>query len=210
MSSLELTITISLLATILGTLGFSLAFKDYIASLMAGMIFKKVKQISIGTRVKIMTSPVVKGDVLKIGPFRTTLKEVGDGERLPSVQTGRILKIPNFLLFNNPVLIYGNAVIDEVIAYVKNDPANFNRELIENMSKAIEAEGHKVVEIGLFQKENSFIVHGIFEAKTSEIIDIRSRILARYIEMNKCTLTEHEENRKHACISNELAQIGAH
>lgn len=188
----ELTLTASVFATIFGTLGFSLAFKDYIASFMAGMIFKKVKHIRPGTRVKILTSPTVKGDVLEIGWFRTTLKEVGDGERLPSVQTGRTLKIPNFLLFSNPTLFYGESIIDEVIAYVQNNSGHFDGRLLENMRRAIEAEGHKVIEIGLYQKENSLVVHGIFESYTRELVDVRSKILARYLKMNSEEASVHE------------------
>lgn len=183
-SSLELTLTVSILATLLGALGFSLAFKDYIASLMAGIIVRRVKSIKTSTRVKILASPVVKGDIMNIGWLRTTLKEVGDGERLPSVQTGRIVKVPNFLLFNNPVLIYGEEIIDEVVVHLRNDPANFNSSLVENLRRAIEEEGHKVIEIGLFQKEDSLVVHGIFQTSTQETADVRSKILARYLGMN--------------------------
>lgn len=181
--SVETTITISLIATLLGTMGFSLAFKDYIASLMAGLIIRRGKLIKNGGRVKILTSPIVKGDVRNIGWLRTTLMEVGDGERLPSVQTGRLMKIPNFMLFNNPTLIYGETLIDEVVAYVKSDLTRSNGKLIENMAHAIEAEGHKIIGIGLYQKENSLVVHGIFESTTKELADVRSKILARYLEM---------------------------
>jgi len=181
--SIETTITISLIATLLGTMGFSLAFKDYIASLMAGLIIRRGKLIKNGGRVKILTSPIVKGDVRNIGWLRTTLMEVGDGERLPSVQTGRLMKIPNFMLFNNPTLIYGETLIDEVVAYVKSDLTRSNGKLIENMAHAIEAEGHKIIGIGLYQKENSLVVHGIFESTTKELADVRSKILARYLEM---------------------------
>ncbi|MCP8318770.1 MAG: mechanosensitive ion channel family protein [Candidatus Methylarchaceae archaeon HK01B] len=183
--SVELTLTITILATILGALGFSLAFKDYTASLMAGLIFKRVKQIKSGTRVKILSSPIVKGDILEIGWFRTTLNEVGNGERLPSVKTGRISKIPNFLLFSNAVLIYGESIIDEVVAYIKGDSTQFDKSLIENMARAIEEEGNKVIAVSLYQKENNLIVHGIFESNTQKVFDARSNILARYLEMNR-------------------------
>lgn len=181
--SIETTLTISIIATLLGAMGFSLAFKDYIASFMAGLIIRRAKQINVGGRVKVLASPVVKGDVIEIGWFRTTLMEVGDGERLPSVQTGRIMKIPNFMLFNNPTLIYGDSLIDEVIAYIRNESTRPNSEIIENMAHAIESEGHKVIGIGLYQKENSLVVHGIFESTTRELIDVRSNILARYLDM---------------------------
>lgn len=183
-TSLELTLLLSLLATILGALGVSLAFKDYTASFMAGLIVKEVQQIRSGTRVKILTSPMVKGDVVNVGWLRTTMKEVGDGERLPSVQTGRILKIPNFFLFNNPVLIYGEEIIDEVVVYLKNDERHWDGRPLRNLRSAIEEEGHKVIEIGLFQTEERLVVHGIFQSCTRELADVRSKILGRYLEMS--------------------------
>lgn len=182
---LELTFALSILATVLGTMGFSLAFKDYIASFMAGLIFKRVKHIRPDTRVKILGVPVIKGDIVEIGWLRTTLKEVGEGDRLPSVQTGRTMKIPNFMLFNNPVLIYGETIVDEVLAYVKEDSSqHFDGKHIDGMRKAIEEEGHKVVDIGLYQRDNAIVVHGIFEAHTGDMPDARSKILKRYLESN--------------------------
>ncbi len=181
--ALQFTLSISVLATLLGAMGFSLAFKDYMGSFMAGLIFKRVRQIKPGTRVKVLTSPIIKGDIEKIGWLRTTLKEVGDGERLPSVQTGRIMKIPNFLLFNNPTLIYGDQIIDEVVAYVKDKGGHFNEKLMESMRHAIVSEGHKVIDIGLYQKENCLVVHGIYESDMHDLADSRSRILSRYLDM---------------------------
>lgn len=197
---------LSVFATLLGAMGFSLAFKDYMASFMAGIIFKRVRQIKPGTRVKVLTSPVIKGDIEKIGWLRTTLKEVGDGERLPSVQTGRIMKIPNFLLFNNPTLIYGDQIIDEVVAYVTNKGGHYNEKLLESMRHAIVSEGHKVIDIGLYQKETCLVVHGIYESDMLDLADSRSRILSRYLDMiddisipkeiPKATQLESEQQRR--------------
>lgn len=167
-----------LLITLVSALGFSFVLKDYIASIIAGLIFRKVKHIKPNTRIKILTNPLIKGDIVSIGLLRTTLKEVGDGERLPSVYTGRILKIPNFLLFNNPVVVYSETITDEVVAYIEND--KFKPHYVELMREAIEEEGHRVVEVGIYQKEKYFIVHGIFESSVCEMVDLRSRILLRF------------------------------
>lgn len=169
-----------LLVTLVSALGVSFVLKDYVASAIAGLIFRKVKHIRPNTRIKVMVNPVIKGDVVDIGWFRTTLREVGDGERLPSVHTGRILKLPNFFLFNNPLVIYGETITDEVVAYI--EAKRFNPSCIELMRKAIEEEGHKVVEVGVFQKENYFIVHGIFESDISEMTDVRSKILLNFFK----------------------------
>lgn len=167
-----------LLVTLVSALGFSFVLKDYVASIIAGMIFRKVKHIKPGIRVKILTNPVIKGDVVSVGLLRTTLKEVGDGERLPSVYTGRNLKIPNFFLFNNPIVIYGDTITDEVVAYIENE--KFKTHYVDLMREAIEEERHRVIEVGVYQKEKYFIVHGIFESNICEMVDVRSRILLRF------------------------------
>ncbi len=169
-----------LLITLGSALGVSFVLKDYVASAIAGIIFRRVKNIRPNTRIKVMTNPVIKGDVIDIGWFRTTLKEVGDGERLPSVHTGRILKIPNFFLFNNPIVIYDETITDEVVAYI--EAKAFDPKFIDLMREAIEEEGHRVVEVGVFQKENYFIVHGIFENDISEMTDVRSKILLNFFK----------------------------
>lgn len=177
-------LSISTMTTMLGALGFSLAFKDYIASLIAGIIFKRSKRIKIGTRIKILINPIIKGDIIDIGFFRTTLEEVGEGERLSSIKTGKILKVPNFLLFNNPVVLYGEKTIDEVIAYVNSDLIHFDHILIDNMKRAIEEEGHKIIDVNIKQHSNGITIHGVYESYTKNISDIRERILERYIKMS--------------------------
>jgi len=175
--------TFQILITLISALGVSFVLKDYIASIIAGVIFRRVKHIKPNTRIKVLTNPIIKGDVINVGLLRTTLKEVGDGERLPSVHTGRILKIPNFFLFSNPVVIYGDTITDEVVAYIESK--DFKLEFVEMMRRAIEEEGHRVVEVGVFQKEKFFIVHGIFESSICEMADVRSKILLRFFEKLK-------------------------
>jgi len=169
-------------------LGFALVLKDYIASLIAGIVFRFVGHIKRGRRVKILATPTIKGDILEVGPIRTSLMEVGDGERLPSVQTGRIVKIPNFMLLNNPVLIYGDTIIDEVIAYT-NCPNPDLSSVVGHMKEAIVSQGHKVIEVGVYQKEDRLVVHGIFESNPKDLTDVRSNILREFLEK------QHEETR---------------
>ncbi len=180
----EVTLVLSLTTALLGTLGFSLAFKDYIASLIAGFVFRRVKHIAVGTRIKILISPTIKGDIVSIGWLRTTLEEVGDGERLSSIKTGKMLKIPNFILFNNPVVIYGESVTDEVITYLKLNSLQLNHLLVDNMKKAIEDEGYKVIDVNITQQNDNIIIHGIFRSDTKNIASARKRILERYFELN--------------------------
>lgn len=174
-----------LMSALFSSVGISFVFKDYVADLVATMVIKKTKDIKVGNRIKMNNgSYITKGDIMEIGLLRTTVMEVGDGERLPSVRTGRLIKVPNSMLINNPVMIYGDTIIDEVVAYVPRPyPAS---ELLENsMRQAIINNGHGLIEVGLYQKEDRLVIHGVFEVKTSEMADERSKILKEFLVRSK-------------------------
>jgi len=177
----DYTFLIPVLSVLISTLGVSVVFKDYVGSIVAGIVLRHVKHIKSARRIKIITNPVIKGDVVDIGLLRTTLIEVGDGERLPSVQTGRFVKVPNSFLITNPVVVYGDTIIDEVVAYLKPPITSLDM-IIKAMKDAIVKQGHRVIEVGLYQKEDHLVVHGIFEASTKEMTDERSKILKDFLE----------------------------
>lgn len=158
--------------------------KDFVASMIAGIIIRSVKHVKPGRRIKIMGSHSIKGEVVSIGPIRTTLGEIGDGEHLPSIKTGRLIKVPNTMIIENAVLIYGEDIIDEVIAWVNVNTADVDAE-IKSMKDAITFFGHELVEVGIFQKEDRLIVHGVFKVRTSEIADERTKILSEFLRKRK-------------------------
>jgi len=173
------------LLSVFSSLGLSFVFKDYIADLIATVVIKKTKDIKIGNRIKITSGgAVTKGDIMDIGLLRTTVMEVGDGERLPSVRTGRLIKVPNYMLINNPVMIYGDTIIDEVVSYIPR-PYPDTQLLVESMRNAIINNGHGLIEVGLYQKEDRLVIHGVFEVKTSEMGDERSKILKEFLIRSK-------------------------
>lgn len=173
------------LLSVFSSLGLSFVFKDYIADLIATIVIKKTKDIRIGNRIKISSGgAVTKGDIMDIGLLRTTVMEVGDGERLPSVRTGRLIKVPNYMLINNPVMIYGDTIIDEVVSYVPR-PYPDTQLLVESMKHAIINNGHGLIEVGLYQKDDRLVIHGVFEVKTSEMGDERSKILKEFLIRSK-------------------------
>lgn len=173
------------LLSVFSSLGLSFVFKDYIADLIATIVIKKTKDIRIGNRIKISSGgAVTKGDIMDIGLLRTTVMEVGDGERLPSVRTGRLIKVPNYMLINNPVMIYGDTIIDEVVSYVPR-PYPDTQLLVESMKYAIINNGHGLIEVGLYQKDDRLVIHGVFEVKTSEMGDERSKILKEFLIRSK-------------------------
>jgi small-conductance mechanosensitive channel len=173
---------IPLLSIVFSSMGISFVFKDFIADLVASMVIKKNKDIKVGNRIKINSGGVVtKGDIMEIGAIRTTVMEVGDGERLPSVRTGRLIKVPNYMLLSNPVMIYGDTIIDEVVSYVPR-PFPDSQQLVDCMKESIVASGHGLIEVGLYQsKDDKLVVHGVFEVKTSEMADQRSKILKEFL-----------------------------
>jgi len=42
--------------------------------------------------------------------------EIADIERLPSMCTGKLLKVPNYILINNHVMIYGHTITKAVVS----------------------------------------------------------------------------------------------
>lgn len=174
---------IPLLSILFSSMGVSFVFKDFIADLLASIVIKKNKDIKVGNRIKITSGgAVTKGDIMEIGMIRTTVMEVGDGERLPSVRTGRLIKVPNYMLINSPVMIYGDTIIDEVVSYVPR-PFPDSQELVDSMKEAIVTSGHGLIEVGLYQsKDDKLVVHGVFEVKTSEMADQRSKILKEFLK----------------------------
>lgn len=173
------------LLSVFSSLGMSFVFKDYIADLLATVVIRKIKDIKAGTRIKISSGgAVTKGDIMEIGILRTTLMEVGDGERLPSVRTGRLIKVPNYMLISNPVMIYGDTIIDEVISYIPR-PYPDSQLLEDSMRQAIINSGHGLIEVGLYQKDDRLVIHGVFEVRTSEMGDERSKILKEFLMRSK-------------------------
>ena len=173
---------IPLMSIVFSSMGISFVFKDFLADLLATLVIKKNKDLKIGNRIKITSGgSVTKGDIMDIGLIRTTVMEVGDGERLPSVRTGRLIKVPNYMLISSPVMIYGDTIIDEVVSYVPR-PFPDSQELVDCMKEAIVTSGHGLIEVGLYQsKDDKLVVHGVFEVKTSEMADQRSKILKEFL-----------------------------
>ena len=173
---------IPLLSIVFSSMGISFVFKDFIADLVASLVIRKNKDIKVGNRIKINSGgAITKGDVMEIGMIRTTVMEVGDGERLPSVRTGRLIKVPNYMLISSPVMIYGDTIIDEVVSYVSR-PFPDSQQLVDSMKEAIVTSGHGLIEVGLYQsKDDKLVVHGVFEVKTSEMADQRSKILKEFL-----------------------------
>lgn len=183
--SAEMLTYIPLMSIIFSSMGMSFVFKDYIADMIATVVIKKTKDIKAGNRIKITAAGITtKGDIMDIGLLRTTVMEVGDGERLPSVRTGRLIKVPNYMLINNPVMIYGDTIIDEVISYIPR-PFPDSQLLVDSMRDAITNNGHGLIEVGLYQKEDKLVIHGVFEVKTSEMADVRSKILKDFLVRSK-------------------------
>ncbi len=174
---------ISILSVLIAATGMSLVFKDYLASLLGGIILRRLRHVKPDVRIKVLITPAItiKGDVIIVGAIRTSLYEVGDGERLPSVRTGRIVKVPNFTLVSSPLVIYGEQITDEVIAY-ESRPFTHLDTIEEDMRAAITEDGHAVIDVGFYQKEDQLIIHGIFKVHTQEAGDVRGRILKAFLE----------------------------
>jgi len=92
----NLAIYISIIA-----IGLALALQKYVASYFGYFIIVFSNMLHEGDRIRIGS---YKGDVRHIGIFYLTLDEVGEDEKLGGELTGKILRIPNLLVLDNPVL----------------------------------------------------------------------------------------------------------
>ncbi len=180
-----MTINTALLAVILSfvtALNLTFAFRILGENFIAGLIMRSVKGIKPGRRIKLLGStPIIKGEVISVGPIRTSLMEIGDGEHLPSIRTGRIVKLPNTILINTPIVLYGDVIVDEVIAQLKWPCSDLDGAMAD-MQDAIVENKHKPVEVGLFQRDGHLIIHGVFEVGTPIIADERTKILKSFLK----------------------------
>jgi small-conductance mechanosensitive channel len=102
------------LATYLGLLsaGLAIALQDPLAN-FAGWIYIIFRRpFSIGDRIQVAQH---MGDVVDIRPFRFVLLEIGNWVHAEQ-STGRVLHVPNALVFKNPVANY-----DEAFGYIWNE-----------------------------------------------------------------------------------------
>jgi small-conductance mechanosensitive channel len=102
------------IATYLGLLsaGVAIALQDPLAN-FAGWLYIIVRRpFAIGDRIQIAT---FMGDVVDIRPFRFVLLEIGNWVHAEQ-STGRVIHVPNAMVFKNPVANY-----DEAFGYIWNE-----------------------------------------------------------------------------------------
>ena len=102
------------LATYFGLLsaGLAIALQDPVAN-FAGWLFIIVRRpFGVGDRIQIGQHT---GDVIDIRPFRFVMMEVGNWVKADQ-STGRVIHVPNALIFKNPVANY-----DEAFGYIWNE-----------------------------------------------------------------------------------------
>jgi small-conductance mechanosensitive channel len=144
--------TLGNLAVVLGAAaaGIAFALQSLIVSLAGWAAITFGDYLKIGDRVEISG---IKGDVLDIGFIRTTLMEVGQWIN-GDFYTGRIVRIGNSYVFNNPVYNYSGAfgfIWDELTIPVKSESADVGK--VRNLLQKI-AEG--VVEPYINQAETEW------------------------------------------------------
>jgi small-conductance mechanosensitive channel len=102
------------LATYFGLLsaGLAIALQDPVAN-FAGWLFIIIRRpFGLGDRIQIGQHT---GDVIDIRPFRFVMMEVGNWVKAEQ-STGRVIHVPNALIFKNPVANY-----DEAFGYIWNE-----------------------------------------------------------------------------------------
>lgn len=102
------------LATYLGLLsaGLAIALQDPVANFAAWLFIIVRRPFGVGDRIQIGQHT---GDVVDIRPFRFVMMEVGNWVKADQ-STGRVIHVPNALIFKNPV-----ANFDEAFGYIWNE-----------------------------------------------------------------------------------------
>jgi len=92
------------LATFFGLVsaGIAIALKDPLVNLAGWIFIFWEKPFEVGERIEIGK---VKGDVIDVGAFQFSLLEIGGGESA-EVNTGRIINVPNALVFTESLANY--------------------------------------------------------------------------------------------------------
>jgi small-conductance mechanosensitive channel len=101
-------------ATYLGLLsaGLAIALQDPLAN-FAGWLYIVIRRpFTVGDRIQIAQH---MGDVVDIRPFRFVILEIGNWVHAEQ-STGRVIHVPNSLVFKNPVANY-----DEAFGYIWNE-----------------------------------------------------------------------------------------
>lgn len=96
------------MGTFLGlfTAGLAIALKDPVANLFAWVYIVVKKPFEMGDRIQINDT---EGDILDIGFFEFTMLEIKNWVEADQ-STGRIVHVPNGLLFTQPVMNYNQAM----------------------------------------------------------------------------------------------------
>ncbi|MEG0014449.1 MAG: mechanosensitive ion channel [Cellulosilyticaceae bacterium] len=92
------------MVTFLGvfTAGLTIAIKDVLVNIVSGIYILVAKPFKVGDRIEINAQA---GDVIDLGVFEFTMLEVGN-RILGEQSTGRILHIPNMMIFSMVVANY--------------------------------------------------------------------------------------------------------
>ncbi len=102
------------MATYLGLLsaGLAIALQDPVANFAAWIFIVVRRPFGVGDRIQIGQH---LGDVVDIRPFRFVIMEVGNWVKADQ-STGRVIHVPNAMVFKNPVANY-----DEAFGYIWNE-----------------------------------------------------------------------------------------
>jgi hypothetical protein len=86
------------------------------------------------------------------------------------------------VLVGPAVTIKGDVISVGAIRTTETRPFTHLETVDEDMRAAIAKDGQEVVDVGLYQREERLIIHGIFKVQTHEAGDVRGRILVSFLE----------------------------
>lgn len=183
------------LGAVLGILaaGLAIAFRDSLANIGGWLYIISRQGFRTGDRIEIQG---VRGDVIDVGVFKTTLVEVGNwvgGDQ----STGRLVTIPNKFVFQEPLYnyTYGFQYIWDELKFLVTFESNWERarEILLEIARADNESIRRQAEQEMKRLEQQFafkygdlepIVYGVVEESGVELslrylVDTRQRRTVR-------------------------------
>lgn len=191
--------------------GFTIALRDVILNLFAGVYIKLVKPFSIEDRIEINK---YKGDVVNINAMNFELLEV-DNTDFMGQSTGVITHVPNSIIFSHPLRNYDKAfkyIWNEIIV---NLPLDFDIEKVKKILYRIVSKNDIIDKVPEIVKKDIQDISTDYRIYYSEYTPIvYCKVIGDYVEYTIRYLVDPRKARyvhssiwKHILLAHQKGEI---
>ncbi len=191
--------------------GFTIALRDVILNLFAGIYIKTVKPFSVEDRIEINN---YKGDVVNINTLNFELLEV-DNKDFMGQSTGVITHVPNSTIFSHPLRNYDKAfkyIWNEIVV---NVPLDFNIEKVRKTLYKIVSKNNVIDKVPENVKKDIKDISTDYRIYYSEFTPVvYCKVVGDYVEYTIRYLVDprtaryvHSSIWKHILIAHQKGEI---